>query len=112
MMFRFSRPLLQQSSNRLRRATGLTGLSTHPDPIPALQETYSSTLSRLASLPKSSVYRQGAEALTRRKLSIVKGAEGNIDRVEELLGEGVIEQSLQIAKDELELSIKMADWKV
>ena len=52
--------------------TGLTGLSTHPSPRPALVWTYQQTLKKLGQLPKSSVYRQSAEALTRHRLEIVE----------------------------------------
>ncbi|OQV10991.1 ETC complex I subunit conserved domain-containing protein [Cladophialophora immunda] len=41
--------------------TGLTGLTTHPSPRPALIYTYRQTLNKLAQLPKSSVYRQSTE---------------------------------------------------
>ncbi|KAJ9609554.1 hypothetical protein H2200_005881 [Cladophialophora chaetospira] len=52
--------------------TGLTGLSTHPSPRPALVWTYRQTLQRLGQLPKSSVYRQSTEALTKHRLEIVE----------------------------------------
>ena len=52
--------------------TGLTGLSTHPSPRPALIYTYRKTLSKLTQLPPSSVYRQSAEALTKQRLKIVE----------------------------------------
>ena len=52
--------------------TGLTGLTTHPSPRPALIYTYRTTLSRLTQLPSSSVYRQSAEALTKQRLKIVE----------------------------------------
>ncbi|KIX02437.1 uncharacterized protein Z518_08378 [Rhinocladiella mackenziei CBS 650.93] len=52
--------------------TGLTGLSTHPSPRPALIYTYRQTLTKLAQLPKSSVYRQSAEALTKHRLEIIE----------------------------------------
>lgn len=52
--------------------TGLTGLTTHPAPRPALLYTYQQTLKALASLPTSSVYRQSAEALTKQRLAVVE----------------------------------------
>ena len=54
--------------------TGLTGLSTHPAPRPALIYTYRKTLSKLTQLPTSSVYRQSTEALTKQRLQIVEEA--------------------------------------
>lgn len=52
--------------------TGLTGLRTHPAPRSTLIYLYSSTLSKLQQIPESSVYRQATEALTRKRLEIVK----------------------------------------
>jgi ETC complex I subunit conserved region len=52
--------------------TGLTGLSTHPAPRPALIYTYRKILSKLTQIPPSSVYRQSAEALTKQRLKIVE----------------------------------------
>jgi NADH dehydrogenase (ubiquinone) 1 alpha subcomplex subunit 5 len=83
----------------------------HPNPLPELTKTYESTLTVLSSIPFSSVYRQGVEALTRRKLQVVQGANGDVAIVETQLKEGQIEESLDIAQDELKLAAKMAEWK-
>jgi NADH dehydrogenase (ubiquinone) 1 alpha subcomplex subunit 5 len=52
--------------------TGLTGLPTHPAPRSTLIYLYSSTLSKLQQIPESSVYRQATEALTKKRLDIIK----------------------------------------
>jgi NADH dehydrogenase (ubiquinone) 1 alpha subcomplex subunit 5 len=52
--------------------TGLTGLLTHPAPRSTLMYLYSSTLSKLQQIPESSVYRQATEALTKKRLDIIK----------------------------------------
>lgn len=52
--------------------TGLTGLSTHPSPRPALIYTYRQTLLKLKAIPKTSVYRQSVEAITKQRLEIVE----------------------------------------
>lgn len=106
-MFRLTRPLYQV----LKKTTGITGLAVHPSPLPQLIKTYESTLSILSTIPQTSVYRQGTEALTRRKLNIVQAANGNISDAEKKLNEGQIEESLDIASDELELAQKMVEWK-
>jgi NADH dehydrogenase (ubiquinone) 1 alpha subcomplex subunit 5 len=106
-MFRLTRPLFQA----VKTTTGITGLAVHPNPLPALTQVYESTLFALNNTPPASVYRRGLEALTLRKLSIVKAASGDIATVEKQLEEGQIEESLQIAEDELQLVGKMAEWK-
>ena len=107
-MFRLTRPLF---NSVLKTTTGLVGLKVHPNPLHELTETYQSTLTALSAIPKTSVYRQGVQALTEHKLKIVKAAEGDVDYAEKALDEGHIEQSLDIAKDELSLVGKMAEWK-
>ncbi|THV04913.1 hypothetical protein K435DRAFT_648406 [Dendrothele bispora CBS 962.96] len=106
-MFRLTRPLFQA----VKTSTGITGLAVHPNPLPALQKTYESTLTALQALPATSVYRQGAEALTLHKLNVLKGANGDVGAAEKQLNEGQIEESLEIAQDELSLAKKMAEWK-
>jgi NADH dehydrogenase (ubiquinone) 1 alpha subcomplex subunit 5 len=106
-MFRFTRPLLQAS----KLSTGLYGVAVHPNPLPELTKTYESTLTALSSIPNHAAYRQGAEALTLRKLKIVQDANGDIAQVEKQLDEGQIEQAIAIAKDELGLVSKMTEWK-
>jgi len=107
-MFRFTRPLFNQV---LKNSTGLTGLAVHPDPLPALKQTYESTLAAVSGIPSSSVYRQGVEALTNRKLKIIENAKGDITSAERQLDEGQIEESLEIAQDELSLVHRMTQWQ-
>ncbi|KAJ7070991.1 ETC complex I subunit conserved region-domain-containing protein [Mycena amicta] len=106
-MLRLTRPLYQA----IRSSTGLTGLAVHPDPLPALATTYENTLAHLAHIPETSVYRQATEALIQNKLNIVKAAHTDVAAVEKGLGEGIIEESLLIAVDELKLAAQMVDWK-
>jgi NADH dehydrogenase (ubiquinone) 1 alpha subcomplex subunit 5 len=106
-MFRITRPLLQS----LKKTTGITGLAVHPNPLPELHKTYEATLSLLFSIPPTSVYRQGVEALTLRKLQVLQSADGDVAMVEKKLDEGQIEESLDIAADELKLVSSMIEWK-
>ena len=107
-MLRATRPLLQQA---VKSTTGLTGLKFHPNPLPTLVSTYQETLARVAEIPPSSVYRQSVEALTQRKLKIVRDANGDIAAAEKTLDDGQIEEAIGIAQDELSLVGKMIDWK-
>ncbi|PBK77249.1 Ndufa5, NADH-ubiquinone oxidoreductase subunit [Armillaria solidipes] len=106
-MFRCSRPLF----NVVKRTTGVTGLKVHPNPLPVLAETYRQTLEVLASVPSTSVYKQSAEALTLHKIKVLEAAKGDIASVEKGLDEGQIEESLNIASDELRLASQMIEWK-
>jgi NADH dehydrogenase (ubiquinone) 1 alpha subcomplex subunit 5 len=107
-MFRLTRPLFNQL---LRTSTGITGLAVHPNPLPELTKAYESTLTLLSTIPSSSIYRQGVEALTQHKLKIIQDAKGDVAQVEKQLDEGLIEQALDVANDELNLVSKMIEWK-
>lgn len=48
--------------------------------------------------------------MTQHKLNLVQKA-NDIEDVERVLDEGHIEESLEIAQDELKLVSKMAEWK-
>ncbi|KAJ7492576.1 NADH2 dehydrogenase [Mycena latifolia] len=106
-MLRLTRPLFQA----LRSTTGLTGLAVHPDPLPALTSIYQNTLTHLTHIPETSVYRQATEALVQKKLDLLKAANTDVAAAETALGEGVIEESLLIAADELKLAAEMVEWK-
>jgi len=106
-MFRLTRPLFQS----LKQTTGIFGLNVHQNPLPELVKTYEATLSTLSSIPQTSVYCQGVEALVRHKLNVVNNANGDISLAEQQLKEGHIEEALDIASDELALAAKMVEWK-
>jgi NADH dehydrogenase (ubiquinone) 1 alpha subcomplex subunit 5 len=101
--------------------TGLTGLPVHPNPLPALLETYKATLSSLSSqIPRGVVYRQSAEAITQHRLQVVQkhagadanqGGENAIQAIEKELNLGIIEEVVKMAEDEQSLVAKMAQWK-
>lgn len=49
--------------------------------------------------------------MTRNKLKIVQEANGDIMAVEKKLDEGLVEQALDVANNELGLVSKMIEWK-
>ncbi len=106
-MFRLTRPAFQA----LKSTTGIYGLKVHQNPLPELLKTYQSTLTALSALPSTSVSWQSVEALTQHKLNIVQKANGDVEAAEKELDEGHIEESLDIAQDELKLVAKVAEWK-
>ena len=123
MAFRLTRPLAQAlrpparvfqatpTATPLKATTGQTGLEVHRNAIPALKYYYNETLSVVNNMPESSVYRQGVEALTQKKLGILNAANGDIATAESQLEEGVIEESIKVAQDELSLAKKILEWK-
>jgi len=106
-------------SVRQKTTTGLTGIKVHPDPLPALRDTYTANLELIHSIPHSALYRQSLEALLTRKLSIIQNAletsghtEDGVVHVEKEIGDGLqIEEVIIAAEDELFLTQRMLEWK-
>jgi NADH dehydrogenase (ubiquinone) 1 alpha subcomplex subunit 5 len=91
--------------------TGLTGIFQHPNPRPALAEVYRATLEFLHNeLPDESVYKKSVANFTAKRLEIVEANEDVID-IENKIGNGLIEELLIQAADELDLAKKMKAWE-
>jgi NADH dehydrogenase (ubiquinone) 1 alpha subcomplex subunit 5 len=91
--------------------TGITGLAVHPAPLPHLLQTYKSTLSIVSQLPNESVYRQATQALLEQRTKLVASANEDVAKVEKEIDEGMIEQVIEMAEDELKLAGKMLEWQ-
>ncbi|CAM1511122.1 Fc.00g086350.m01.CDS01 [Cosmosporella sp. VM-42] len=52
--------------------TGLTGLWTHATPRSTLLYLYGTTLSKLQTIPETSMYRQSVEAVTKHRMGLVE----------------------------------------
>lgn len=89
---------------------GITGLAPVQFPKPILLEKYNATLSVLAQMPSSSVYRKATEALTKQRIAIVESTE-DVHEIEQKIGSGLAEELIMIAQDELSLSQKLLLWK-
>lgn len=61
--------------------------------------------------PADSIYRQSVENLTKSRLAIVENNEV-VEKIENEIGCGLIEEVVIQANEELELAKKMAEWKV
>ncbi|CAK9784632.1 hypothetical protein CC85DRAFT_270056 [Cutaneotrichosporon oleaginosum] len=108
-MLRATRPLFY-AAQALKETTNITGLAVHPRPLPALKSLYTETLTGLAALPASSVYRQATEALTKHRMAIVERAGEDVAAVERELGT-MVEVAIQEAECEKKLVGSMGEWK-
>ncbi|BEJ12458.1 hypothetical protein CspHIS471_0209180 [Cutaneotrichosporon sp. HIS471] len=108
-MFRATRPLFY-AAQALKETTGRVGLPVHKNPLPALKSLYTETLTGLAALPASSVYRQATEALTKNRMAIVERAGEDISAAERELGT-IVEIAIEEAKIEKHLLGQMGEWK-
>ncbi|KAF9576224.1 ndufa5, NADH-ubiquinone oxidoreductase subunit [Mortierella alpina] len=93
-----------------KKSTGIYGLPVHPDPRPQLITLYNDTLKTLEKFPEYAVYRQATAALTNHRLSVVQGTE-DVNKIEETIDAGQIEEVVVQAVEELKLAQKMLEWK-
>jgi len=93
-----------------RWPTGITGLRHHPQPRNQLLGTYLATLDSLKEIPEHSVYRQSVEALTKERMKIVESTE-DTNAIEAQIGQGLVEELIDAAQNELMLTEKMKVWK-
>ncbi|CEP24814.1 NUFM [Cyberlindnera jadinii] len=91
--------------------TGITGLFQHPNPRPALLEIYKATLEYVGKeFPQESVYKKSVTNFTKSRMDIVESTE-SVEEIEQKIGNGLIEEVLIQASDELELAKKMKLWE-
>lgn len=90
--------------------TGITGLFQHPNPRPALVEIYRATLEFAHEELPESVYKRSIVGFTGKRLEIVQSTE-NVREIESQIGNGLVEELLIQAAEELELAKKMKAWE-
>jgi NADH dehydrogenase (ubiquinone) 1 alpha subcomplex subunit 5 len=90
--------------------TGITGLRHHPQPRSHLINVYTATLESIKEIPERTVYRQSVEALTKERLGIVESTE-DPNVIEAKIGQGLVEEVIDVAEKELLLVEKMKQWK-
>eukprot|EP00475_Leptophrys_vorax_P004133 TRINITY_DN12466_c0_g1_i1.p1 TRINITY_DN12466_c0_g1~~TRINITY_DN12466_c0_g1_i1.p1 ORF type:complete len:138 (+),score=8.16 TRINITY_DN12466_c0_g1_i1:40-453(+) len=95
---------------RVKESTGIVGLDVVPNARDVLIALYRETLDCVRVIPQEAVYRQNVEALARHRLRICEEA-AEAEEIEARVGGGQVEELIEMAKDELDLIPKMAEWK-
>ncbi|XP_058385144.1 NADH dehydrogenase [ubiquinone] 1 alpha subcomplex subunit 5 [Diceros bicornis minor] len=94
----------------LKKTTGLVGLAVCESPHERLRILYTKILDVLEQIPKNAAYRKYTEQITNEKLGVVK-AEPDVQKLEDKLQGGQIEEVILQAENELSLARKMVQWK-
>ncbi|XP_003789827.1 NADH dehydrogenase [ubiquinone] 1 alpha subcomplex subunit 5 [Otolemur garnettii] len=94
----------------LKKTTGLVGLAVCETPHERLRILYTKILDVLEQIPKNAAYRKYTEQITNEKLAMVK-AEPDVNKLEDKLQGGQIEEVILQAEYELSLARKMMQWK-
>lgn len=90
--------------------TGLTGLVVSKYPHHTLGILYGKIMRTLQKMPENAAYRKYTEQIINERSQILQNNE-NVEKIEQLIGCGQIEEIIVQAENELILSRKMLDWK-
>ncbi|XP_072310812.1 NADH dehydrogenase [ubiquinone] 1 alpha subcomplex subunit 5 [Eucyclogobius newberryi] len=94
----------------LKKSTGLVGLAVSHNPHERLRILYSKILASLQTVPQDAAYRKYTEQLVTDRLNHVK-SEPDVEKLEQKISGGHIEEVIFQAECELSLSRKMLEWK-
>ncbi|XP_073429508.1 NADH dehydrogenase [ubiquinone] 1 alpha subcomplex subunit 5 [Dendrobates tinctorius] len=94
----------------VKKTTGLVGLAVSQNPHDRLRILYTKILAALQTIPKDAAYRKYTEQIVNDRFSAVK-TESSIEKLEEKINCGQIEEVIAQAENELYLVRKMSEWK-
>ncbi|XP_036615758.1 NADH dehydrogenase [ubiquinone] 1 alpha subcomplex subunit 5 [Trichosurus vulpecula] len=94
----------------LKKTTGLVGLAVCETPRERLRLLYSKILDALEFMPANAAYRKYTEQITNERLNMVK-EETDLQKLEDKLQAGQLEEVILQAENELSLARKMLTWK-
>uniref|UniRef100_U3K5L9 NADH dehydrogenase [ubiquinone] 1 alpha subcomplex subunit 5 n=1 Tax=Ficedula albicollis TaxID=59894 RepID=U3K5L9_FICAL len=94
----------------LRKTTGLVGLAVAENPHERLRILYTKILGVLQNIPKDAAYRKYTEQIVNERFDLVKN-ETDVQKLQEKLNSGQIEEVIVQAENELFLARKMLQWK-
>ncbi|NWU82107.1 NDUA5 dehydrogenase, partial [Onychorhynchus coronatus] len=92
------------------QTTGLVGLAVAEKPHERLRILYSKILGVLESIPKDAAYRKYTEQVINERFDLVK-KETDVQKLQDKLNSGCIEEVILQAESELSLARKMIQWK-
>ncbi|XP_074871270.1 NADH dehydrogenase [ubiquinone] 1 alpha subcomplex subunit 5 [Carettochelys insculpta] len=94
----------------LKKTTGLVGLAVVEKPHERLKTLYAKILAVLQTMPKDAAYRKYTEQIVNERFNMVN-TEPSVQKLEDKMKSGQIEEVMMQAESELLLARKMAQWK-
>ncbi|XP_054660565.1 NADH dehydrogenase [ubiquinone] 1 alpha subcomplex subunit 5 [Grus americana] len=94
----------------LRKTTGLVGLAVAENPHERLRILYTKILGVLQNIPKDAAYRKYTEQIVNQRFNLVQ-TETDVQKLQDKLNSGHIEEVIVQAENELSLARKMLQWK-
>ncbi|NWW11235.1 NDUA5 dehydrogenase, partial [Oreocharis arfaki] len=92
------------------QTTGLVGLAVAENPHERLRILYTKILGVLQNIPKDAAYRKYTEQIVNERFDLVK-KETDVQKLQDKLNSGQIEEVIVQAENELSLARKMIQWK-
>nr|XP_009916025.1 PREDICTED: NADH dehydrogenase [ubiquinone] 1 alpha subcomplex subunit 5 [Haliaeetus albicilla] len=118
-MLRQNRPTRSRGNRRLGmlnifmlsvQTTGLVGLAVAENPHERLRILYTKILGVLQNIPKDAAYRKYTEQIVNQRFNLVQ-TETDVQKLQDKLNSGHIEEVIVQAENELSLARKMIQWK-
>ncbi|XP_053318060.1 NADH dehydrogenase [ubiquinone] 1 alpha subcomplex subunit 5 [Spea bombifrons] len=94
----------------LKKTTGLVGLAVSQNPHERLRILYSKILATLQTIPRDAAYRKYTEQIINERVNAVH-TEPDVQKLEDKINCGQIEEVIVQAENELYLARKMVEWK-
>ncbi|XP_067855918.1 NADH dehydrogenase [ubiquinone] 1 alpha subcomplex subunit 5 [Heptranchias perlo] len=94
----------------LKKTTGLVGLAVSQNPRETLKILYTRILTALQSMPQDAAYRKYTEQIVNERLNLITSVH-DVQKLEDKINCGQIEEVISQAENELSLAYKMAKWK-
>ncbi|XP_062990953.1 NADH dehydrogenase [ubiquinone] 1 alpha subcomplex subunit 5 [Elgaria multicarinata webbii] len=94
----------------LKKTTGLVGLAVCETPHDRLRILYTKILTALETMPRDAAYRKYTERIISDRFDMVK-TEPSVEKLENKINGGQIEEVILQAENELSLARKMVQWR-
>ncbi|XP_061085701.1 NADH dehydrogenase [ubiquinone] 1 alpha subcomplex subunit 5 [Conger conger] len=94
----------------LKKTTGLVGLAVSQNPHERLRVLYTKILASVQKMPQDAAYRKYTEEIVNERMNHVR-TESDVQKLEQKINCGQIEEVISQAESELFLSRKMLEWK-
>ncbi|KAK4838284.1 hypothetical protein QYF36_012597 [Acer negundo] len=105
----FLRAIARPLMAKVKETTGIVGLEVVPNAREVLINLYNKTLNEIKAVPEDEGYRKAVESFTRHRLEVCQKEE-DLEKIEESIGCGQVEELIEEAQDELKLIGKMIEW--
>ncbi|CEO95293.1 NADH dehydrogenase [ubiquinone] 1 alpha subcomplex subunit 5 [Plasmodiophora brassicae] len=99
-----------RAMSNTKTSTNVTGVPVVPNAREVLLGLYARTLEDVKVIPEHAGYRQSVESFTKFRMQVCQENE-DCAIIEDLINDGIVEELIEQAENELKLIPQMAEWK-